>query len=72
MALSKKHYEAFAERFQQQLMDLDLRHDSFIIDEDSYSEAYKNLNELAAKFAMTLGWDNPRFDKLRFLAACGF
>lgn len=59
MALSKKHYETFAERFQQQLTDLDLRHDSFITDEDSYDEAYKSLNELAAKFALTLSWDNP-------------
>jgi len=72
MALSKKHYEAFAERFQQQLADLDMRKDSFIINEDEYAEAYKNLNELAAKFSMTFKWDNPRFDSLRFLAACGF
>ena len=29
------------------------------------------LNDTAVELARQLGWDNPRFNRVRFLTACG-
>jgi hypothetical protein len=68
MALSKKHYETFAERFQQQLTELRAGRN----DNGQAEYGYDALRGLAAKLSLTFKQDNPRFDAIRFLKACGF
>jgi len=71
MALSKKHYEQFALRFRHQLAEIAGNTPSGL---DLYEHKYarEQLAQLAGKLAIDFGYDNPRFDKLRFLEACGF
>jgi len=38
---------------------------------EEMSPEYKALNELAERFSYDLSKDNPRFDFVRFLEACG-
>ncbi len=76
MAMSKKHYNAIAARFQQQLNELDneqaAAHDLGKISVAEWEVARRHLAGIAGKLAFALAEDNARFDKLRFLAACGF
>lgn len=68
MALSKKHYEDIARRFTQQKNEL-------LAGRNDYGQCSYGLDALrgvAAKLAISFKQDNPRFDAVRFLAACGF
>ena len=60
--MTKKHYEAIASI-------LERMHP----DEDSLSYQYElsRFTELAERLADYFATDNPRFDRVRFLTACG-
>lgn len=73
MALSKKHYETFAARIQQQLNGSFLDYDVTTVEgRMALIGAQDALKGLAKSLATTFSYDNPRFDRERFLKACGF
>ena len=72
MALSKKHYEQFAERFQQQLNDNLVEHRESKISEAEYKAVNTALLRLATKMAIDFKYDNARYGRTRFIDACGF
>lgn len=72
MALSKKHYEQFADRLQQQLNDNHSALQAQTISLDVYQGVNDALLRLATKMCHDFKYDNPRFDRDRFLNACGF
>jgi hypothetical protein len=70
MALSKKHFEQAAQVIRTQLSiaaDQRLAEDSYGA-EVTTKNARRVMNDLASIFED----DNPRFDRARFVAACGF
>lgn len=69
MALSKKHYEMIAKRFQQQVNEDLANPEMTSRDRDA---ARESMQQLACKLARTFMYDNPNFNMLRFLTACGF
>jgi hypothetical protein len=73
MALSKKHYETFAARICVQLGEAELDYDQTTIEgRAALRGAREQIKGLAQGLATTFAWDNPRFARARFLAACGF
>ena len=68
MAMSRKHYSAIAERFE----------DAATYVADNYGETLSRsevddvLNYLAGKIASVMSEDNGNFDRKKFLTACGF
>ena len=68
MAMSRKHYSAIAERFE----------DAATYVADNYGETLSRdevadvLNYLAGKIAGVMSEDNANFDRRKFLAACGY
>lgn len=69
MALSKKHYEQFAHRFS---MAVAVVKKTGLPGQDFYDLQLLTLKELANDMATDFAYDNPRFDRQRFLTACGF
>jgi hypothetical protein len=73
MAFSKKHYEQFAHRFAQAQADIDRQKDQGVIQSALEAGFARNsLHQLAVAMSVDFALDNPRFDRGRFLAACGF
>jgi len=72
MAMSKKHFEAIAERFQNQLVLAGVEYAQGEHTIDALLQINAHLYALASSMAADFGYDNPRFDAKRFLAACGF
>jgi hypothetical protein len=68
MALSKKHYEQFAQIIAAEVADIPshMRH------VEEQVSAQIALKRVASRMAVHFKVDNPRFDRARFLAACGF
>lgn len=72
MALSKKHYEQIAYSFKQQIDAIAAAKAEFYLVSDQDIAATRYLRQLAEKLALDFAIDNPRFDRERFLKACGF
>ena len=69
MALSEKHYEQFAQRIAETTIALSTdssMHFAEIV------RATRHVEALAQRLAVDFSVDNPRFDRVRFLKACGF
>jgi len=71
MALSKKHYEQFAQRFAQVLDALPTLSDGKATPREIELQR-SALCQMAMKLSIDFALDNPRFDRHRFLVACGF
>jgi hypothetical protein len=69
MALSKKHFELIAECIKHQVTHTARR---VGYTEDQRAAAHGSLNELASVLCGDFEIENPRFDRQRFLKACGF
>lgn len=72
MALTKKHYEQIAADFKQQLDAIAAAKAEHYLVSDQDIVAVRYLRQLAEKMALDFALDNPRFDRERFLKACGF
>lgn len=57
--MSRKHYEAIAEIIHTQ------------IKKATTTDAYSTAEAIARNYARIAALDNPRFNTVRFLAACG-
>ena len=69
MALSKKHYEQFAQVLADVAANGDIRLPSTLVNEDTRRDTVKTIaNTLAIHFKL----DNNAFDTKRFLKARGF
>lgn len=69
MALSKKRYEQFAQRIAETTITLSTdstMHFAEVV------RATRHVEALAQRLAVDFALDNPRFDRERFLKACGF
>jgi hypothetical protein len=72
MALSKKHYEQFAHRFQTALNANLVEHHEGSVNEAEYKAVNSALLGLAQGMSLDFALDNPRFNRTRFIDACGF
>jgi hypothetical protein len=66
MALSKKHFEAFARETKSQV---DAYHTQ---NSETANQCIDALQVLMVALCDTFARENPRFDRARFLKACGF
>lgn len=64
--MTKKHFAQFAELMK---ADLDCARTRFSADE--YKRTFDAVTYAAHAFATVAATDNPRFDRDRFLSACG-
>ena len=62
--MTRKDYELLAKTFNHHLATMAMSGKAEPIE-------FQNIGELAHKFADALSGDNPRFDRQRFLDACG-
>lgn len=80
MALSKKHYEQFAQLFRNQIERINAdtiypfpqQQTNDAATASAQKFAVDHLQNMAASMAAHFALDNPRFDRARFLRACGF
>jgi hypothetical protein len=72
MALSKKHYEQFAQIVRQQYAHINQRNVEQTLTTSEWAAASDALRRTAESMAVHFALDNPLFNRARFLAACGF
>lgn len=72
MALSKQHYVAIARHIDAQRVKAVVEYNAKEMTMASYSVLNNALFAIASGMAADFYNDNPRFDRERFLAACGF
>jgi hypothetical protein len=73
MSLTRKHYEQFAHRIANAQADIDRQKDQGVIQTALEAGFARNtLHQLAIGLSVDFALDNPRFDRQRFLKACGF
>lgn len=70
MALSKKHFEQIASRFQLKVARINAETTDLTNAEKRI--ALGALNSLACDLCIDFQFENERFDSKRFLKACGF
>lgn len=66
--MTKRHYETVAACIREQKIEAGRK----FYREPSLSAARKGMLMIARAFALEAELDNPRFDRKRFMAACGF
>lgn len=69
MSLTRKHYEQFAYDIAQQVENVDR---NFGVGTPNHDIALAPLRALAQRLCVDFALDNPRFNRQRFLTACGF
>lgn len=67
--MTKKSFVAIAVGFKSRLVQLN---DNEYLSFEAKEAARIAINDCALTFAHIAAQDNPRFDRARFLAACGF
>jgi len=68
MAMTRKHYQAFADMINGAREDIQC--DLPVLDDFNGGKHY-TLGWLASQIAYMFEDDNPRFDRAKFMAACG-
>lgn len=67
--MTRKHFEAIAADFREQVADADLVGRGPF---EPGQDRIRTLNRLAVELSHTFKTFNPNFDQTRFLTACGF